>query len=150
MELKHPGEICVIDLTDISRAMLHEMKKYDSEISIKDKAAVDGMLAQIMDDYLTLGMYWTKRKADYSKRRYLDLVRKQIKKHPRPLDMLDHAEDHIAQRLADIIELPTWNILSMRHRRGMIELEVGQDYRIVDWMKQHASEYGVEVDKYDW
>jgi len=152
MELQRVGETCVLDFSDLAKRIQFELHRYDEKVTRNDRPKIDDLISTMADDYLTMGMYWTKRRAEFPQRKYLDLIRPLIQKHPSPSDILHMASDRIADMLAEVVVLPTWHLLHVHCRRGMMEIELGEDYRIVDWMKKHAAEYGVTQpeDGYDW
>lgn len=150
MELKQIGEVCILDMGEISRSVYMELKKVDDTLTPHARKRVDEVICRMCDDYLTLQMHWTKRRAEFEQSWYLRDIEDLVGKHPHPGQLLEEASDRIALMIADVVDLPTWHVIHMRTLNGMIHLELGQDYRILDWMKQHAKDYDVGSEQHDW
>lgn len=57
--------------------------------------------------------------------------------------IVSYIELEVSELLLDVLPNRTWRILSVRRIGDSNDLivEIGEDYRIADWMKQHGSEY---------
>lgn len=104
------------------------------------------------DDYLATQMFWTKQQFMPYMDSYVDLLGVMADPHPEPVGMVTRAHDLIARHLNDELELPTWHEVYFRakDKAAVIRLELGPDFRLNDWMKANAREYGVEDQLRDW
>lgn len=162
MELINPGAKCVIDFTELSLSLMNELRFIDPKLGktnaerSKLQGKLDALICAICDDYINTQLYWTKcalhytSGADMRLGQHLDVIHAIIPKYPSPTLILDTLEDKIAEYVSDVINLPTWNIVYVRYHRAMAQIELGEDYRIKEWMKVNAADYGVSEVKYDW
>lgn len=137
-------------MAEIGRSVFGELKRHDDTLTPQARKRVEDLICRMCDDYLTTQMYWTKRRAEFSESYYLEQIQDLVNKHPSPQDLIYQTSDKIAVLIADTLELPTWHILSVRIHHGLVHIEVGEDYRVVDWMKNNAEEYGLEGEKHVW
>lgn len=135
------GEICILDYSDVSGIAIGEVAKYNDKLTAKDRRFIVDLVAEMIDDYLTTKMWWTKCLDEKDNDIYVDKFDGLLNDHPDPNEMIEQLRDAIASLLRSVIKLPTWNVVYMRRRTTGIEIEMGEDYRITDWMKRHANEY---------
>jgi hypothetical protein len=62
---------------------------------------------------------------------------------PRPGELLDEIADRMAEMVYDHMDLPTWRIVHLTRGRNGVLVEIGEDYRVEQWMKEHGHEFGV-------
>lgn len=141
MQLSSVGEICILDYSDVSGIAIGEVAKYNDKLTAKDRRFIVDLVAEMIDDYLTTKMWWTKCLDEKDNDIYVDKFDGLLNDHPDPNEMIEQLRDAIASLLRSVIKLPTWNVVYMRRRTTGIEIEMGEDYRITDWMKRHANEY---------
>lgn len=141
MQLSSVGEICILDYSDVSGMAIGEVAKYNDKLTAKDRRFITDLVAEMIDDYLTTKMWWTKCPDEKDSDIYIGKFQGLLDDHPDPYEMIEQLRDEIAKLLRSVIKLPTWNVVYMRRRTTGIEIEMGEDYRVTDWMKRHAKEY---------
>jgi len=150
VQLRNCGEICILDTNEIVASAFRDLKKHNEHLDRADREHLTNVIADIFDDHITVNMYWTKTGTHPDADRYLDKLEKLIKKHPRSYELIEDIRDKIDELLMNVVRLPTWHEIHVRIRGSNIQLELGQDYRITDWMKTHAKEYRIAAEIRDW
>lgn len=162
MELNQPGEACVLDLSELSRNFLAEIRFQDDKVAntpekrFKASQKIDELVCQMVDDYINTQLYWTKCHTNNAafissnREKYLDALHELTDVTGEIRELLTNVEDKIAQQILDVIDLPTWNIVHVRYRRSLVHIELGEDYRIREWMKENARDFGFEESTHGW
>lgn len=142
MQLRSVGEVLILDFEPICRAVYRELKRYEPKVAHSDFKVINAVVGELLDNYLTTNMPWTKVRYMHDPERYVDSLDWLAFAHPNPTRLIEDAEDRIADLLAQHFDLPTWNILQLRLKHNIAEIVVGEDYRIEYFMKHHGDEYG--------
>lgn len=150
MQLRNVGDRCVLDFSDIAQNAYYELKKYDPEMDHLDRRKVERIIGEMLDDHVTINMYWTKRRAEVVDSVYLRQLPAGIETHPSPYAFIDKIRTRLAILLLEAVNLPTWHNLDVRIDGVNVAIELGEDYRITDWMEKYAREYDVEGQKREW
>lgn len=152
MLLRKVGDRCIVDTHEIVTKFFSQVKRLDKNADHKVRSKVEALFLEMVDDHITENSYWAGRNNTFPHEKYLDLIDGlgQFDKIGRTL-LLESLYQTVGSLMADIIELPTWNVISVRKRHSQFSLEVGEDYRIDEWMREHASKYGVTYNGgYSW
>ena len=143
VQLKNCGEICILDLNEIVQGVFMFLSKTNRDMNRDDRQVIIDTVAAIFDDLITVNMIWTKRVAGVDADRYLDRLGSLVKAHgrDRPYELIEDIQNSIENLLASVVSLPTWREINVRTRGTNVQLELGEDYRITDWMKKYGKEY---------
>lgn len=150
MQLNNAGEICIIDLNQIISDAYLTLRKHDPRIAWKDNRVITEMMGQLFNDYITSMMYWTNHHVRFDTKRYIDMLGVLVEKHPDPDMLIQHLEGDIENLLVSVVKLPTWRQISVQIRGPHVRLELGEDFRIVEWTREHGHEYRIKGKSRSW
>lgn len=143
MQLKNVGEICILDYSEVYSKVLSEIREHAGKLSTDDRRYISSVIAKMIDDHFTYRMHWTKRRNEFPNEHYIDEFGKLVDNHPDVHEFIEEIREWISDLLRGVIKFPTWHVVYMRQRIALtsIELELGEDFRIIDWMERHVDEY---------
>jgi hypothetical protein len=72
--------------------------------------------------------------------------RELLRKIPEKTDLIEMVSDRMADLIYDHIELPSWRIIHLQRHRNNVLIDVGEDFRVEQWMKEHGPQYGFRAD----
>lgn len=142
MLLKEPGDKCLIDFVSIVSWLMYELKKYDHEVGRHDRRMCSEVVYTAIDNFFTEHLIWTKRRAEFSPEVYLRLMPKSVDRHFSPYDLIEEMIGKVGTMLHDVGKFPSWNLFHLHRIHDQVSIEMGPDYRIEHFMKEHGKEYG--------
>lgn len=148
--MKNVGGICILSFTDISDIAFGELFRFNDELGRSDRRTVERIVGDMIDDFMTRNMIWTKRKADVEPRYYIDKFGDLMNNYPRKENLIIEIEDSISELIGEVLQLPTWHVVYVHVSGTSVELELGTDYRIDDWMEKFGDEYDDKPRKLAW
>lgn len=143
MPSKNNGGIYVIDLGDVRQFLFEKLKREDEKIPDKHFVTAGALVVDAADRLLTSQMHWTRNTQECMDEQLIDEYWHILKNYPSTeLDFLiDDVVEMILERFKNVIDLPTWKIITTQRRNMSIILEVGEDFRIRDWMKTRYRDF---------
>lgn len=144
MQLKSCGEVCVLDLNEVVQRVIVVLAKNNPNMTREDRQVIVDTVGVIFDDLITVNMIWTKRVAGVDSDHYLDRLGSLIKGNRKAAggyELIEDIQNYIENLLVQVVQLPTWREINVRMRGTHVQLELGEDYRITDWMKRYGKEY---------
>lgn len=160
----------VIDFSELTNEIYQTVLKYEERGSGRLQRAASDMVYDMIDDYITQQLYWARPRRpsadskDFQSWEYVGARRRPRNQHYnvqayrginvyekyRDLlrnvrgrsDLVERISDKMADLVLDHVELPTWRIIHLTRHRSSVLIEVGEDYRVEEWMKEHGHEYG--------
>lgn len=147
MKLTATGETQLIDFSEIVRWTAKTIKRTMPDRYI-DEDKVEKCVGAILDNTLTMNMKWTKVTRQPPEEHYLAMM--DIPDYPSGWLFIQDIIDHITGLLENIIDLPTWRIVSMRIMGSFARIELDEDFRVKDWMEHHAKEYRLRDEVRRW
>lgn len=142
MLLKEPGDKCLIDFVDIVSWLMHELKKYDSEVNRHDRRKCSEVVYTAIDNFFTENLIWTNRKAGFEVGVYLNLMPAAVDRHFSPYDLMEEMVSKVSTMFNNIGTFPSWNYFYLHRFHDQVSIEMGEDFRIEQFMKEHGKEYG--------
>lgn len=166
----------VLDFGELANQIYQSALRYEEKGSRHLQNDASDLVYDMIDDFITEQLYWARplqrrpsadardllrhervdrrrnRRDEFYPQQPYEGTNLRVKyKHllrniPNPGELLDRISDRMAEMVYDHIDLPTWRIVHLtRHRNGVL-VEIGEDYRVEQWMKEHGHEYGFRVD----
>jgi hypothetical protein len=142
VQLKEPGDSCLIDFHDIASWLAHELKKNDIDFNRRDRVQCGEVVWAVIDNFFTEKMTWTKRRAEFSAETYLRMMPVSIDRHFSPHDLADELITRVDQWLRQFAEFPTWHYFDLHRHGEQVSITMGEDFRLEDWMRRFGKEYG--------
>lgn len=150
MRLKNVGDVCIVDFSEISDVLFGEISRSEEKTTTLQRRQVERVVGEMLNSYMSRSMTWAKQFSNFNEEYYARRLPRYSEKHPDIYSPLIEAYDSIADLLGEIISLPTWNVIYIRVSGTAVEMEVGEDYRITEWTKEHAAEYSTNPTGKGW
>lgn len=142
MLLKQPGDSCLIDFIDIVSWLARELKKYDVDFTRRDRHTCSEVVYSAIDNFFTEHLTWTKRSSGVAAEYYLRMMPVSIDRHPAPYDLAEEMVSKVGTMIHKLAEFPSWHYFYLHRHLDQVSIEMGIDYRIDEFMKEHGKEYG--------
>lgn len=174
MTSKSVSNSFVLDMGEFVNEIYQQVLRYEEKSSSRLMRDCGDLVFKMVDDYINAQLFWArarkpsadshdlrsyefygtrKRTADKFYRVTRNTIRdfaeefhRLLRKIPNALELLEVISDKLTLYILDYMDLPTWRIVYIRRSNNSVFVEVGEDYRIDEWMKAHAHEYGFRVD----
>lgn len=141
------GDILVSSLSSLVSDYSEMISKYLANPN-DSRRQVRLTIERMVDDLLTENMNWVERVYIAEIDRYLDMLILDNLSHQDRVtlnSLIDNLISEIFKCLDNMLTLPTWFMVTVKFPRcNNLMLQIGEDYRIVDWMRQHESKNGKE------
>lgn len=170
MTLESVTSSFVIDYSELTNEIYQTVLKNEERGNGRLQRDASDLVYDMIDDYITQQLYWARPKRpsadsyDFQKyehhgvnrrvkrqhytaqtfrgtniyEKYRDLLRN-VKNRS---DLVERISDKMADLVLNHIELPTWRIIHLTRHRSSVLVEVGEDFRVEEWMKENGHKYG--------
>lgn len=163
----------VLDISEFANQIYQRALMYEEKGSRRLQQDSSDLIYKMVDDFITTQLLWARPQratADtrdlmgyerYGARRrrveryHIQLTRLNdlvdqfhhlLEKIPKVNELLTEMSDKLSVFILDHLDLPTWRIIHVTRIRNSVCVEVGEDYRIDEWTREHGHEYGIRVD----
>jgi len=163
----------VLDISEFANEIYQRALMYEEKGSRQLQQDASDLVFKMVDDFITTQLLWARPKRASSDSRDLlgyerygsrtkrirryhiqlsrcnDLVDEfhyLLEKIPKVTELLAGMSDKLSLFILDHMDLPTWRIVHVSRIRNSVCVEVGEDYRIDEWTREHGHEYGIRVD----
>lgn len=171
MTLRDASGSFVLDFSELTNEVYQTVLRYEDKGDRRLQVESSDMIYMMIDDYITTQLLWARPRrptADardytawerYGERRRRPVTYnvnayrgKDIYKEFRDLlskipgriksDLVERVSDKVADQVLDHLDLPSWRIVHLTRNRNQVLIEVGEDFRIEEWEKEHGHEFG--------
>lgn len=163
----------VLDISEFANQIYQRALMYEEKGSRQLQNDASDLIFKMVDDFITTQLLWARAKRASSDSRDLlgyerygskrrratryqiqlsrcdDLVDEfhhLLEKIPKRNELLTDMSDRLSVWILDHMDLPTWRIVHVTRIRNSVMVEIGEDYRIEEWTRDHGHEYGIRVD----
>jgi hypothetical protein len=141
VELKNAGDSCILDFSEIAGYVFGSMVRYDDTLNRNDRRRITKIIEDMINDYIDRNLIWARynisRDLESDVKRFWPI----IKPHPNPKPVMAELNDMIADLFADVLEIPTWRLVYLQFYGTSVEVELGEDFRIKDWMEKFGADF---------
>ena len=170
MTLEHATGAFVLDISEFANEIYQRALRYEEKGSRQLQNDASDLIYKMVDDFITTQLLWARPKRASSEARDLmgyerygskrkrvqryqiqlsrtdDLINEfhyLLEKIPKVNELLEEMSDKLSIFILDHLDLPTWRIIHVTRIRNSVCVEVGEDYRIEEWTRDHGHEYGI-------
>lgn len=140
----------MLDLNEVITTILNTLSKSGKKFTRDDRSHLTKVVGTMFDEHITTQMFWTKRHVDFDPGRYLEMLGDLVTGLKDQYQLIEDIQESFDRLMIPVIDLPTWRIIWVRTRGSNVQLELGEDYRIKDWMAKHAKEYRAPAEERTW
>ncbi len=119
----------------VERAMVSNGKMSYKEATVRARTLLLSISEQIIDDILSDGMEWVSEGGSCFSEKYLKMVT--FSNSEEMLGVIDCLIEDLSGAVEGNLQLPTWFMLRATPVGRHIQIEVGEDFRIHDWMERY-------------
>lgn len=169
MTLENVTSSFVIDFSELANEIYQTVLKNEERGNGRLQRESSDLVYDMIDDYITQQLYWARPKRpsadsyDFQSYEYHGVKRQRnqhynvqvyrgtnIYEKYRELlrnvrsrsDLVERVSDKMANLVLDHLELPSWRIIHLTRHRSSVLIEVGEDFRVEEWMKENGHKYG--------